>query len=302
MSVATAPPPRVAERSRDAATVVRNAMSVDVEDYFQVSAFADHIDRAAWNGISCRVERNTDAVMALFADHGVTATFFVLGWVAERYPDLVRRIVAGGHELASHGYDHRRITEQDPDTFRADVTRAKSLLEDIGGVAVRGYRAPSFSIVATTLWAHQVLAEVGHAYSSSVYPIHHDLYGIPGAPRFTYRPDAAPGLREIPVTTAALLGRNWPCGGGGYFRLLPAWLTRRAMRRVNRLDGRSCVFYFHPWEIDPDQPRQGGVSLKTRVRHYTNLGRMESKLRIMLGAFHWDRIDRVFPVETAAER
>ena len=271
---------------------VTNAMSVDVEDYFQVSAFAGHIARESWTSLPLRVERNADRVLALFAAHGVRATFFTLGWVAERLPVLVRRIVAEGHELASHGFAHHRIDELDRAGFAADVARTKALLEDIGGVAVVGYRAPSFSIGERTLWAHQVLAEAGYRYSSSVYPIRHDHYGMPEAPRAPFAP--VPGLLEIPLSTVRLGGRNLPCGGGGYFRLFPGWLTRRAIAQVNRREGRACVFYFHPWEIDPGQPRQKGVSLRTRVRHYSNLGRMEAKLECVLGAFAWDRIDRVF--------
>ena len=281
---------------RTAARLV-NAMSVDVEDYFQVSAFAGHIDRDDWERMPRRVERNTDRVLALFGDHGVRATFFVLGWVAERHPDLVRRIVAGGHELASHGYAHRRIGEQSPESFRDDVRRARLLLEDVSGVEVRGYRAPSFSVGTETLWAFEVLAEEGYRYSTSIYPIHHDHYGLPDAPRFQFRAGGGHGIREIPVTTLRLFGRNLPCGGGGYFRLLPYGLSRWAMRRVNRVEGQPCMFYFHPWEIDPGQPVQRGVSPKTRIRHYVNLRGMERKLNAVLADFEWDRIDRVFPLE-----
>ncbi|MFQ5785478.1 MAG: XrtA system polysaccharide deacetylase [Alphaproteobacteria bacterium] len=269
-------------------------MSVDVEDYFQVSAFAGHIPRADWDAFASRVERNTDAVLGLFDEHGVCATFFTLGWVAERFPSLVRRIVEAGHELASHGYEHVRITEQDPETFREDVRRTKHLLEDVGGVAVRGYRAASFSLGAETLWAHAVLAGEGYAYSSSVYPVRHDLYGMPEAPRFAYRPRNGDGIWEIPITSLRLFKRNFPCGGGGYFRLLPYPLSRWGMRRVNRVDGQPCVFYFHPWEIDPEQPRQRTAPLKSRLRHYTNLDRMAGKLNTLLGNFAWDRIDRIF--------
>ena len=277
----------------DARPVV-NAMTVDVEDYFQVSAFADRISRDDWERFDCRVERNTDAVLAMFADHGTSATFFTLGWVAERYPALIRRIVESGHELASHGLAHFRVYEQSPDQFRDDVRRTKRLLEDTGGVAVSGYRAASFSIGHHTPWAFEVLAEEGHTYSSSVYPIRHDHYGVPDAPRFTYRPERGCGLHEVPITTVNLLGRNLPSGGGGYFRLLPYAVSRWAIRRVNREDGRPAIFYFHPWEIDPDQPRLGGVSAKTRFRHYTNLSKMETRLRTALSEFAWDRMDRVF--------
>ncbi len=274
-----------------------NAMSVDVEDYFQVSAFESHVNRTDWEHIPCRVERNTDRILQLFADHGVQATFFTLGWVAERYPQLVRRMVEAGHEVASHGYSHVRVTQQSPDEFRADVTRTKALLEDVSGQLVQGYRAASYSIGAGNLWALDVLAETGHQYSSSIYPIRHDLYGMPEAPRFSFRPtDAA--MIEVPVTTVKFFNHNYPCGGGGYFRLLPYGVSRWAMRRVNRRDEQSCVFYFHPWEIDPEQPRQQGVGLKTRVRHYLNLKRMEKRLTRLLNDFRWDRMDRVFLPQT----
>ena len=270
-----------------------NAMTVDVEDYFQVSAFENVIDRDDWDRQQCRVEQNTDRILELFDRHDVRATFFMLGWVAERYPALVRRIVDGGHELASHGYSHVRVTRQEPGEFVRDVGRTRKLLEDTAGCEVRGYRAASYSIVRETLWAHDLLQEAGYRYSSSVYPIHHDLYGIPDAPRFAYRVGKG-GLLEIPVTTVSLFNQNLPCGGGGYFRLLPYRLSRWAMRRVNRSDRMPCVFYFHPWEIDPDQPRQAGISAKARFRHYLNLGRMKARIEGLLRDFRWDRMDRVF--------
>lgn len=273
--------------------MITNAMSVDVEDYFQVSAFEPHIARKDWDALPCRVERNTDRILQLFADHGVRATFFTLGWVAERYPQLLRRMVEGGHEVASHGYSHVRVTNQSPEQFRADVVHTKALLEDVSGQEVRGYRAASYSIGAANLWALDVLAETGHRYSSSIYPIRHDLYGMPEAPRFAF-PANGGSMIEVPVTTVELFHRNYPCGGGGYFRLLPYAVSRWAMRRVNQRDGQSCVFYFHPWELDPDQPRQAGLGLKTRVRHYLNLQRMEKRLRCLLRDFRWDRMDRVF--------
>jgi polysaccharide deacetylase family protein (PEP-CTERM system associated) len=274
--------------------MITNAMTVDVEDYLHVSAFEKHIRRGDWEVLPCRVEGNTDRVLALFGDHGVKATFFMLGWVAERYPDLIRRIVAAGHELASHGYSHVRVTQQTPQEFREDVVRTKQLLEDLSGNAIRGYRAASYSIGANNLWALQILQETGHRYSSSIYPIHHDLYGMPSAPRFPFHPNDGGELLEIPVTTVALFNQKLPCGGGGYFRLLPYGWSRWAMRRVNDHDRQACVFYFHPWEIDPDQPRQQGIGLKTRIRHYTNLARMERRLRRLMGEFRWDRMDRVF--------
>jgi len=274
--------------------MITNAMTVDVEDYFQVSAFENHIPREQWDHMPCRVEQNTDRLLDMFGTHGVKATFFMLGWVAERYPALVRRIVDSGHELASHGYSHVRATEQRPEDFHEDVTHTKRLLEDLGGTPVIGYRAPSYSIGAKNLWALSELQRAGYEYSSSIYPIRHDLYGMPEAPRFPFHPNGETGLLEVPVTTVRLFNTNFPCGGGGYFRLLPYALSRWAMRRVNRHDGQPCVFYFHPWEIDPEQPRQQGIGMKTRFRHYLNLGRMEERLAALCKDFHWGRMDEVF--------
>jgi polysaccharide deacetylase family protein (PEP-CTERM system associated) len=271
-----------------------NAMSVDVEDYFQVLAFSQQVDRDDWDAFPCRVERNIDGILGLFDRHGTKATFFTLGWVAERYPRVIRRIVDGGHELASHGFAHVGVHEQTLEQFRADVRRTRSLLEDVGGTAVKGYRAASFSISAKTPWAFDVLGEEGYVYSSSVYPVRHDIYGMPDAPRFAFRPVDDGALLEIPITTCQLLGRNLPCGGGGYFRLAPYAWSRWAMRRVNHRDRQPCMFYFHPWEIDPDQPRIARASLKSRFRHYVNLGKMRSRLERLLVDFEWNRIDRVF--------
>ena len=269
-----------------------NAFSVDVEDYFQVSALAPLIDRASWTQRECRVVRNVERLLDLFAERGAHATFFTLGWVAERYPALVRRIVADGHELASHGYGHLRASEQSRDEFEQDVRRAKSLLEDLGGSRVQGYRAPSFSIGESNPWAFDVLLDAGYRYSSSVYPVRHDHYGSPDSPRFAY--DVRPGLREIPLTTTRLLGRNLPAGGGGYFRLAPYRLSRWAIRRVNTIDQQPAIFYMHPWEIDPGQPRIAGTGLKTRFRHYVNLDKTESRLDRLLLDFRWGRVDEVF--------
>ena len=270
-----------------------NAMTVDVEDFFQVQAFAGQIGRADWSQYPCRVERNTEKVLQLFADRGVRATFFTLGWIAERYPQVVRRIVAEGHELASHGYAHHRVFEQSPEGFRADVRRTKALLEDVGQTTVRGYRAASFSIDGRSLWAFDILAEEGHAYSSSVYPVVHDLYGMPEAPRFSHR-RGTHGLVEIPMTTLSLFGRNLPCSGGGYFRLFPYAASRWALRQVARADGKPCIFYFHPWELDPEQPRVADAPLKSRARHYLNLDRMEARLGRLLRDFRWCRMDEAF--------
>ena len=273
-------------------------MTVDVEDYFQVSALAPHIARSDWERIPCRVERNMDVVLDLLREARAQATFFTLGWIAERYPQVVRRIVGEGHELASHGYAHQRATDQTPAQFFDDVQRAKALLEDLGGVAVKGYRAPSFSIDATNPWAFDALARAGYRYSSSVYPVRHDHYGMPDAPRFAY--DCRSGLIEIPLTTARLWNMNLPAGGGGYFRLLPYALSRSLIRKVNAADGRPAVFYVHPWELDPGQPRVQGTGLKTRFRHYVNLHRTHARLRRLLRDFRWGRMDHTCLARAAA--
>jgi polysaccharide deacetylase family protein (PEP-CTERM system associated) len=273
---------------------IRNALTVDVEDYFQVSAFASRIAPHTWDQLPCRVERNMDVILGMFSEHKVRATFFTLGWIAQRYPGIVRRLVAEGHELASHGYAHLRASDQSRTAFLEDVVRAKGLLEDIGGVKVQGYRAPSFSIGRSNLWAQACLKEAGYSYSSSVYPIRHDHYGMHEAPRFAFYPEAGNGLLELPVTTVRLLHQNLPAGGGGYFRLLPYSLSRWCLKRVNTVDQRSCVFYFHPWEIDPEQPRQTGISLTTRFRHYVNLSTMEQRIRKLCKDFQWDRMDNLF--------
>lgn len=273
---------------------IRNAMSVDVEDYFQVSAFAPHIRREDWDNLPCRVERNVDVILGLLDEAGARATFFTLGWIAERHPQVVRRIVDNGHELASHGYGHQRASDLAPAAFRADVIRAKRLLEDTGGVAVRGYRAPSFSISGSNWWAVAELEEAGYDYSSSIYPVRHDHYGMPDAPRFPHRPNGASGILELPPTTLPVFGRNLPAAGGGWFRLLPYGASRWMLRRVNVQEQAPCLFYFHPWEVDPGQPRQAGLPAKTRFRHYVNLRRMEGRLRRLLNDFEWDRVDRVF--------
>ena len=277
-----------------------NAITVDVEDYFQVQAFASCIDRKDWDAFPRRVDLNTNRVLDQFEAAGVKATFFTLGWVAQRFPELIRRIVADGHELASHGWDHTRADAQDPAAFRADIRRTRALLEDTGGVRVTGYRAATFSIGTRNMWAFPVLREEGYVYSSSINPIRHDLYGMPDAPRTPFRPDPD-GVLELPMTTVRLAGRNWPCSGGGYFRLLPTGLYRAGLRRVNRLDRQPGIFYFHPWEIDAGQPRIAGAGWKSRLRHYTNLSRMAGDIDGLLRDFAWDRMDRVFaPVLTEA--
>lgn len=271
-----------------------NAMSFDVEDYFQVQAFANVCDRAAWDGYAPRVERNTNLILDLLAEHKTNATFFTLGWIAERYPALVARIVAAGHELASHGYAHHRVDGQTADQFRADISRTKKILEDKGGVPIRGYRAATFSVGPTTPWAFKVLEEEGYAYSSSVYPVAHDNYSNPDAPRFAYRPAGTAKLWEYPISTIRIAGRNIPCGGGGYFRFAPYALFSRAIAHINQREHQPAVFYLHPWEVDPGQPRPAGVKLKSRLRHYLNLSRTVPRLTRLLRDFRWDRMDRVF--------
>jgi len=273
---------------------IRNAMTCDVEDYFQVSAFAPYIDRASWPSRECRVEANIDRILALFEAGGVRATFFTLGWIAERYPNVVKRIVAGGHELASHGYGHLRASDQTREEFANDIRSSKALLEDLGGQAVLGYRAPSFSIGRGNLWALDELLDAGYRYSSSIYPIAHDHYGMPEAPRFAFYPNGTDGLLEIPITTVNILKRNLPAGGGGYFRLLPYALSRWMMAKVNQDDGRPALFYFHPWELDPGQPRPEGLGAKARFRHYINIDRMEGRIAQLARDFAWDRMDRIF--------
>lgn len=268
-----------------------NALSIDVEDAFQVGAFEGTILRADWHRHEPRVERNTDTVLELLAETGVKATFFTLGWVAERYPALIRRIVGAGHEIASHGYDHQRVFTFTPQQFRDDLRKSRDLIEQAAGVAVIGYRAPSFSIDARTPWAYAILAQEGYRYSSSVAPVKHDHYGWPQAPRFAFRPLADAPLLELPVTTARFAGRTLAAGGGGFFRLLPYEFSRWAVRQVNGRDERLAIIYFHPWEIDYEQPRVAGAPLRSRLRHYANLSVMEAKLRRLIADFRWGRLD-----------
>ncbi|MBG6221026.1 MULTISPECIES: XrtA system polysaccharide deacetylase [unclassified Janthinobacterium] len=274
--------------------ILRNALTIDVEDYFQVSAFAPHIARADWPRLECRIEANIERILLLLESRRIHATFFTLGWIAERYPAMLRRVAEAGHEVASHGYAHLRASEQSAAQFADDVCHSKTILEQLTGLAVRGYRAPSFSIGATNLWAFDVLQEAGYRYSSSIYPIRHDHYGMPDSPRYAWRPRGPHGVLELPVSTVRLRGRNLPAGGGGYFRLLPYALSRWLLRRINSCDGQAGIFYFHPWELDPGQPRPPGLSMKTRFRHYLNLGRMEARLTRLTADFAWDRMDRIF--------
>ena len=273
---------------------VVNAMTIDVEDYFQVSAFESHIPRKLWDSMPCRIEFSMNRILKLLDEKNIKATFFTLGWIAERYPQLVRYIVENGHELASHGCWHRRVTELSRQEFAEDVIRSKALLEDISGHEVLGYRAPSFSINHQNLWALDCLAEAGYRYSSSIYPVQHDHYGMPDAPRFAHYPRGESGVLEIPATTVNVFGRNLPAAGGGYFRFWPYALSKWFIGRLNRSESQAAIFYFKPWEIDVDQPRQSGISLKTRFRHYLNLHRMEERLRSLTSDFNWGRVDKIF--------
>ena len=276
-----------------------NGLSVDVEDWFQVGAFEHVIERGSWDSLNLRVERNCDAILEMFDAAGVKATFFTLGWVAQRHPALMRRIAAAGHEVASHGWDHQRVFRMDRASFSLDLSESRKAIEDAAGVAVTGYRAPSFSIDQRTPWAYEVLAAQGYAYSSSVAPVVHDHYGWRDAPRFAFRPLAGANLIEIPVTTAMLGSRRLAAGGGGFFRVLPYAFSRWAIRQVNRRDGRPAIFYFHPWEIDPQQPRVAHAPLRSRLRHYTNLDAMAGKLRQLVREFAWGRMDALAAREAA---
>ncbi len=269
------------------------AMTIDVEDYFQVSAFEKQIDPSDWDAYECRVEANVQRILEMLAAQGDTkATFFILGWIAERYPALVKEIHALGHEVASHGYNHQRLTQMPRERFRDDIQRSKSLLEELTGEQVKGYRAPSFSLAASCLWAVDELLEAGYQYSSSVNPVPHDLYGFDNAPRtpFVWHN----GLQELPVATLSMMDRRWPCAGGGFFRLYPYALTRWALHQSARqLTDAPIIFYLHPWELDPQQPRIEHISAKSRFRHYLNLKHTEARLGRLLQDFNWTRIDRL---------
>lgn len=276
-----------------------NGLSVDVEDWFQVGAFEDVIERDQWGALDDRVERNVNAILDLFDEAGASATFFTLGWVAQRHGALLREIAARGHEIASHGWDHERVFRMDSASFAADVQRTRLTIEDCCGVRVIGYRAPSFSIDARTPWAFEVLAEQGYLYSSSVAPIQHDHYGWAAAPRFAFHPIAGHDLVELPVATAEFRGKRLAAGGGGFFRVLPYAFSRWAIRQVNQREGRPAIFYFHPWEIDPGQPRVAGAPIRSRLRHYTNLAKMAGKLEQLVREFAWGRIDAIAHREAA---
>jgi len=276
---------------------ILNALSVDVEDYYQVGAFEKTISRHRWEEFEPRVDRNTRSLLELFAQHDVKATFFVLGWVAERWPDLVTEIHRAGHELAAHGYDHRRVTTLSPEEFRIDVRCTKQMLEDLSGAEVVGYRAPSYSIVRRTLWAIDILAEEGFRYDSSIFPIRHDRYGIPDAPRFPwlFREQEDLPLKEFPISTLRVMGMNLPFVGGGYLRHFPFWFSRWGMKRVNNVDLQSAVVYVHPWEIDPDQPRIEARWL-TRQRHYRNLDKTRSRLERLFHEFKFATVRKVLEI------
>ncbi len=277
-----------------------NAMTVDVEDYFHASVFDGIVPRAQWEGFESRVCQNTERLLQILDDHEVTATFFVLGCVAERFPQLVARISSLGHEIASHGYGHRLIYDQTPRAFRDDVRRAKALLESAGGVPVVGYRAPSYSVTARSLWALDILIEEGYRYDSSIFPIRHDRYGIPRSPRHRYVIERSAGnLVEVPGSTTRWGYTNLPVAGGGYFRILPYSWTAWGIGRINRIEGKPAIFYVHPWEIDPEQPRLG-AGLLSSFRHYRNLDKTEARLRRLLGDFRFGPmsvvLEAVFPV------
>ena len=276
-----------------AAAPVVNAMTIDVEDYFHVSVFDGVLPRSQWDSMESRVCRNTERLLDIFSEYEVRGTFFVLGWVAERFPDLVRRIASRGHEIASHGYEHRLIYDQTPAAFRDDVRRAKSLLEDACGRPVYGYRAPSYSITPRSLWALDVLLEEGYQYDTSIFPIRHDRYGIPVSEREPYLIERSSGtLLEVPGSTTTIGPLNLPVAGGGYFRILPYWWTRWGISRVNRLERRAAVFYLHPWEIDPDQPRLRTGRLGA-FRHYRHLADTERRLRQLLTDFRFGTMEAV---------
>ncbi|MAI37332.1 XrtA system polysaccharide deacetylase [Alteromonas sp.] len=272
-----------------------NAMTVDVEDYFQVSAFEGVIQKKDWDSISLRVGDNTNRLLDLFAKNNVKSTFFTLGWVAQRCPEVIKRIVNEGHELASHGLAHQRATTMSEDQFREDVRQSKDILENIGGVELKGYRAPSFSINDSNTWAYDILKELGFSYSSSTYPINHDLYGVPEWPRFKYKRDN--GLIEIPIPTIRKKETNIGIGGGGYFRLYPYWLSKRRISEFMKTENAPYSFYFHPWEIDAQQPKFENAPWKSKARHYINLSKMEGKVEKLLNDFNWVTMREAYDIK-----
>lgn len=270
---------------------MKNFLTIDVEDYFQVSAFEKNVTPAQWDGFESRVVRNTTRIIEILSEHDTKATFFIVGWVAERFPQLVRSIVNAGHPIGCHSYLHRKVYSLTPDEFREDTRKAKALLEDISGQPVSGYRAPSYSITKKSLWALGILEEIGFSYDSSIFPIVHDNYGIPGSPRFPYVHSSL-NLKEYPISTAVILGKPFPVSGGGYFRLFPYWFTRMALRSINTKERQPFIFYLHPWEIDINQPRFQSASFFSKFRHYNNLAKTESRLRRLLNDFDF----QPFPV------
>jgi polysaccharide deacetylase family protein (PEP-CTERM system associated) len=280
------------EMKKERVVPEKQVLTVDVEDYFHVSAFEKAIDRSDWVNLEQRVEASTHRLLELFSEHNAKCTFFTLGWVAERYPNLIKAIVDQGHELASHGFSHQRATNMTPDEFREDVSRSKQVLEAASGQAILGYRAPSFSFNDSNVWVYNILKELGFEYSSSTYPIKHDLYGVPKWPRFKYeRPE---GIIEIPVPTIRKNNTNTGIGGGGYFRLYPYWFSKKRINNYLTKENQPYSFYFHPWEIDPEQPRIAGASIKSKLRHYLNLSRMEGKVVKLLDDYQWDTMKSVY--------
>jgi len=267
-------------------TNIVNYLTIDVEDYYQVSAFEKVIDPNSWGTRESRVVRNTQIILDILERRNLKATFFIVGWIAQRYPQLVGQIFGQGHEIGCHSYWHRQVHNLTPDAFKEDTRRAKSILEDITGSAVYGYRAPSYSITNKSLWALDILADLGFRYDSSIFPTYHDNYGIPDAPRFAYKLKEQ-GMMEYPISTARIMGRNLPISGGGYFRLFPYALTRTALKQINTKEKQSFIFYFHPWEIDPDQPRVRNASPLSRFRHYVNLKTNRTKLERLLEDFQF---------------
>lgn len=263
-----------------------NYLTVDVEDYFQVSAFEDIISSSQWSSMEQRVERNTDNVLQIFDDYSVKATFFIVGWIAEKFPGTVKKIQSEGHDIACHSYWHRKVYDLTPGEFKEDTVKAKETLENITGQQIKGYRAPSYSITATSLWALDILEELGFSYDSSIFPITHDTYGIPGSPRFKYQ-HSGKQLIEYPISTIRLLGRNLPASGGGYFRLFPYAVSKLLFRTVNQREKQPFMFYFHPWEIDPDQPKMKSARLTSKFRHYNNLHNTSKRLEKMLSDFRF---------------
>ncbi len=277
-----------------------NALTIDVEDYFQVEAFASVIDPQNWKDYPSRVGLNTKKILDILDESQTKATFFCLGWVAERQPHLIKEIAARGHEIASHGYDHQPVYRKSPQTFRADVKETKQILEDLTGKPVSGYRAPTYSITKKTLWALEILAEEGYRYDSSIFPIKHDLYGIPDAPRFPFNINTfhvKTKLIEFPLTTLRILNLNIPIAGGGYFRLFPYTFIKKALRHINNKEKQPFIFYLHPWELDPNQPRINHISWRSRFRHYVNLDKTEGKFRKLLSDFRFSTVLEVLSIK-----